>query len=197
VAIEPNRTIVVVIYEDSEKDARLIEGELNRTGLDVSIEKVFTRESFDHALSHFRPDLIITDHALGSENAGEPMSIARQFCPAAPIIMMISTMDPHSIAEAIRGGAEDVLLSTDLRSLPSVIDRALEVRRGVGKLSPRQLQVLRLVAEGFTTPEIAAQLNLSGKTIETHRGEVMKRLGIHDLATLVRFAIRVGLVPLH
>jgi DNA-binding NarL/FixJ family response regulator len=56
------------------------------------------------------------------------------------------------------------------------------------------MEVLRLMAEGFTTPEIAKELNLSGKTVETHRGEIMKRVGIHDIVGLVRYAVRVGLV---
>jgi DNA-binding NarL/FixJ family response regulator len=50
------------------------------------------------------------------------------------------------------------------------------------------------MAEGLTTPAIARRLNLSGKTVETHRGEIMKRVGIHDIVGLVRYAVRVGLV---
>ena len=51
------------------------------------------------------------------------------------------------------------------------------------------------MAEGHTTREIAGRLKLSAKTVETHRGEVMKRLGIHDVVGLVRYAVRIGLVP--
>lgn len=61
-------------------------------------------------------------------------------------------------------------------------------------LTPRQSEVLRFIAEGFTTKEIAAQLSLSVKTIETHRSALMERLGIHDVAGLVRYALRTGLV---
>ena len=50
------------------------------------------------------------------------------------------------------------------------------------------------MAEGLTTPEIARRLSLSSKTVETHRGEIMKRVGIHDIVGLVRYAVRVGLV---
>jgi DNA-binding NarL/FixJ family response regulator len=55
--------------------------------------------------------------------------------------------------------------------------------------------VLRLVSDGWTTREIAAQLRLSVKTVETHRGAVTQRLGIRDVASQVRYAVRVGLVP--
>ena len=63
-------------------------------------------------------------------------------------------------------------------------------------LSARQREILQLIAEGYSTKEIAGQLNLGVKTVETHRTELMERLGIHGVAGLVRYAIRVGLVHL-
>jgi DNA-binding NarL/FixJ family response regulator len=60
-------------------------------------------------------------------------------------------------------------------------------------LTPRQREILQLVAEGRTTKEIASRLDLSIKTVETHRAQLMERLNIHDVAGLVKFAIRVGL----
>jgi DNA-binding NarL/FixJ family response regulator len=64
-------------------------------------------------------------------------------------------------------------------------------------LSPRQREVLRLIAEGKTTKQIAHILEISVKTVETHRAQLMERLGIHDVAGLVRYAIIVGLLPLN
>jgi DNA-binding NarL/FixJ family response regulator len=61
-------------------------------------------------------------------------------------------------------------------------------------LTPRQREILQLVAEGKSTKEVAQFLNLSVKTVEAHRGQIMERLEIHDLAGLVRYAIRTGLV---
>jgi DNA-binding NarL/FixJ family response regulator len=61
-------------------------------------------------------------------------------------------------------------------------------------LTLRQREILQLIAEGNTTKEIAAKLNLSVKTVETHRTQLMERLDIHDIAGLVRYAIRIGLV---
>jgi DNA-binding NarL/FixJ family response regulator len=58
------------------------------------------------------------------------------------------------------------------------------------------VEVLRLVAEGRRTRDIAKKLGLSVKTVESHRGEIMKRLRVHDVVSLVRYAIRVGLSPL-
>jgi len=62
-------------------------------------------------------------------------------------------------------------------------------------LTARQREVLRLVAGGKSTKEIAFLLNLSVKTVETHRAQIMDRLGIRDVAGLVRYALRTGLVP--
>ncbi|HZD85943.1 MAG TPA: LuxR C-terminal-related transcriptional regulator, partial [Gemmatimonadaceae bacterium] len=71
----------------------------------------------------------------------------------------------------------------------------IAVRRLLRALTDRQIQVLKLVAEGHRTREVAKRLGLSIKTVESHRGEVMKRLRIHDVVSLVRYAIRVGLIP--
>lgn len=64
------------------------------------------------------------------------------------------------------------------------------------RLTLRQREILQLIAEGHTTQEIAQMLNISAKTVETHRMQLMERLDIHDIAGLVRFAIRVGLANL-
>ncbi len=62
------------------------------------------------------------------------------------------------------------------------------------KLSPRQNEILHLIADGLTTKEIAKKLDISVKTVEAHRSQLMRELGIHDIAGLVRYAIRTGLV---
>ena len=64
------------------------------------------------------------------------------------------------------------------------------------ELTPRQLEVLRLIADGKTTKDIARELEISVKTVESHRAQLMDRLNIHDVAGLVRHAIKVGLVTI-
>jgi DNA-binding NarL/FixJ family response regulator len=66
--------------------------------------------------------------------------------------------------------------------------------RSPERLTPRQREILQLIAEGHTTKEIAGQLSISVKTVEMHRAQLMDRLGIHDVAGLVRYAIRMGLI---
>jgi DNA-binding NarL/FixJ family response regulator len=67
-------------------------------------------------------------------------------------------------------------------------------RNPIERLTPRQREILQLIAEGRSTKEIAQTLDISVKTAETHRTQMMERLGIHDIAGLVRYAIRAGLV---
>jgi DNA-binding NarL/FixJ family response regulator len=69
-------------------------------------------------------------------------------------------------------------------------------RSPIGDLTPRQLEVLRLIAERHTTKDIARQLNISVKTVESHRAQLMERLNIHDVAGLVRYAIKMGVVTI-
>ena len=89
----------------------------------------------------------------------------------------------------------DLILKAYLGRLVESITEALAIRGPLYKLTERQIEVLKLVAEGLRTRDIAARLSLSVKTIESHRGEIMRRLGIHDVVSLVRYAIRVGLIP--
>jgi DNA-binding NarL/FixJ family response regulator len=64
-----------------------------------------------------------------------------------------------------------------------------------GKLTPRLQEVLRLIADGLSTKEMAAQLNISGKTVGFHRSRLTKKVGIHAIALLARYAVRVGAIP--
>jgi PAS domain S-box-containing protein len=73
-------------------------------------------------------------------------------------------------------------------------DPASNLRRD-DRLTPRQREILHLIARGYSTREIGVQLHVSVKTVESHRAQLMQRLNIHDVAGLTRFAIRTGLVP--
>jgi DNA-binding NarL/FixJ family response regulator len=81
-----------------------------------------------------------------------------------------------------------------LRRLGSTVEPGGPPPGPEAKLTPRQREVLQLIAEGRTTQEIAKRLNVGVKTVETHRAQLMERLDIHDVAGLVRYAIRIGLV---
>jgi len=116
--------------------------------------------------------------------------------PTTPFIIVTAALTGAETVAAIRAGAEDLILKTFLSRLAASITTALAVRRPLHKLTTRQIEVLRLLAEGNRTKDIAHLLGLSVKTVESHRGEIMRRLGIHDVVSLARYAIRVGLIPL-
>jgi DNA-binding NarL/FixJ family response regulator len=151
---------------------------------------------------------------------GNGFDVLDQLTKLYPEIRVI-VLTVHEAAEyairALREGAAGFLpksaASTELEQAIQTVVRGeiyispetsrrtlLEIGRGTTKrdqlatLSPRQREVLRLIAEGRTTKQIAQVLEISVKTVETHRAQLMERLGIHDVAGLVRYAIIVGLI---
>jgi DNA-binding NarL/FixJ family response regulator len=96
----------------------------------------------------------------------------------------------RAIREVARG---EVYLSPEVAA--SVVDAYVnETDVAADPLSPRERQVMQLVAEGSSTKEVAKVLNISYKTAESHRNHIMKKLGIHDVVALTRHAIQAGLV---
>jgi DNA-binding NarL/FixJ family response regulator len=184
----------VLMLEDSDADADLIVAALKSANLGANVHRVKTREAFGEAMRAFAPDVVLCDHAVPHFSVRAAMELLRAARPAAPLIVVTGSLDGEAAVSCIRAGAEDVVLKSNLGRLAPAIAAAIEIRRRLDKLSPRQLEVLRLVAEGLTTPAISQRLGLSEKTVETHRSELMKRLDIHDVVTLVRYAVRLGLV---
>jgi DNA-binding NarL/FixJ family response regulator len=182
------------LLEDDPADAELLTETLVRSELSVVTERVDSKEAFAKALRDFGPDVVLSDNCLGEFDARAALEVLHAVRPTAALIVVARALDPRSAAAVVRAGAEDFVLMSNLDRLVPAIEAALSVRRRLEKLTPRQMEVLRLMARGFTTPEIAKELNLSGKTVETHRGEIMKRVAIHDIVGLVRYAVRVGLV---
>ncbi|HUQ47190.1 MAG TPA: response regulator transcription factor [Gemmatimonadaceae bacterium] len=151
-------------------------------------------DSFAAALLRSEPDVIVVP--AGSERSAlEYVRISQELCPAAPLILVVDSIDDAGALSALRAGAESLITRGNFDKLREVIEKALEVRKPLTLLSRRQLEVLKLVASGNTTRVIADTLKLSVKTIESHRTALMKRLGVHDVTALVRFAVRVGFAP--
>ena len=186
--------IRILMLEDSAAEAELIRHELDRSGLQSLIERVDSQEAFSDAVRNFAPDVVLSDHSLGQFNSFAAHAIVRELRPTAPFIIVTGAITGAQSVAAIRAGAEDLILKTSVGRLAASITEALAVRRPLHKLTERQVQVLMLVAEGHRTRDIAEQLGLSVKTVESHRGEIMKRLKMHDVVSLVRYAMRVGLV---
>ncbi|HEY8852744.1 MAG TPA: response regulator transcription factor [Gemmatimonadaceae bacterium] len=185
----------VLLLEDNQADAALISHELQRSGMRILLAQVDSAESFTAALKSFAPDVVLSDHSLAQFDSGAALEVLREVRPTAPFIIVTGNLIGSQVGAAIRAGAEDVILKTNMRGLEASISNALSARRRLHALTDRQIQVLKLVTEGHRTREIAKRLGLSIKTIESHRSEIMKRLRIHDVVSLVRFALRVGLIP--
>ena len=189
--IKPVRVLVI---EDSTADAELIRHELVRSGLAIVTERVDTEHAFVSALKEFLPDVVLSDHALGAFDPQSALALVHSIRPTIPFILVTGTINSEATVACIRAGAEDLVLKDNLGRLAASITKAVQLRRPLERLTPRQIEVLRMVAEGHRTREIASRLKLSVKTVESHRGEIMKRLAIHDVVGLVRYAMRVGLV---
>jgi DNA-binding NarL/FixJ family response regulator len=154
---------------------------------------VDTRSEFVRNLDELAPDVILSDHAVADFNVLDAFRLAQSRAPGSPFIL-VSGVFEQPAAQCLQAGAADFVPKAELSRLGPAIVSALSLRAPLRSLSRRQRQVLQLVASGCSTREIALGLHLSIKTVETHRAQLMSRLDIHDLAGLVRYAVRVGIV---
>ena len=134
--------------------------------------------------------LVLSMHA-------SPEYAARAFAAgAAGYLIKDSAFDELAMAlEAIGAGRRYLSRAIDAAQVAEFERRAASGASGLDALTPRQREILQLVAEGLGTRQIAERLFLSVKTVETHRAQIMQRLDIRDVPGLVRFAIRHGLLP--
>lgn len=166
-----------------------------------------------------RIGLLLTDVAMKGMTGIELAERVRTNHPDVKVMILSMYGNEEYVLNALRAGATGYLLK---ESAPKELATAIEAvlagetylssaisrqmiesyiartsgitGRPVQPLTPRQREILKLVGEGRSSREIAQQLGLSAKTVETHRAQIMDRLGIHDLAGLVRYAVRMGLV---
>jgi DNA-binding NarL/FixJ family response regulator len=164
--------------------------------MQVVLERIDSETSFNAAFESFAPDVVLSDHALAQFDSHTALESLRAISPATPFIIVTGAQLSGMTSVSIRAGADDVVFKTHLGGLAGSISHALAMRRPLRTLSTRQVEVLKLVAEGFRTRDIADRLGLRVKTVESHRYALMKRLHIDSVVGLVRFAIQVGLTPL-
>jgi DNA-binding NarL/FixJ family response regulator len=204
----------VLLADDHQIVRQGLRGLLERAGHEVVAEAVDGREAVQLA-STSRPDVAVLDLAMPVLNG---VDAAREMLRASQdlkvILLTMHTEGPY-VLEALRVGVCGYVLKTqaaeDLAQAieevtrgaiylsPLVSRMVVEAYRTKGgfrpsPLSPREREVLQLVAEGKTTKEVAVILGVSIKTAESHRTRIMAKLDIHETANLVRYAIRHGLV---
>ena len=182
-------------------------------GIEVVAESGDGREAL-RLVRERKPDIALLDISMPELNGLEVVGRIAHDHPNTRAIILSMHGDDESVRRALVAGAAGYLLkNSDRRELelalravargdtwlsPSLTKRVVATyMRGASPdavLTPRQREVLQLVAEGHSNKEIASRLNVALKTVETHRTELMDRLGIHGVASLVRYAIQVGLV---
>jgi DNA-binding NarL/FixJ family response regulator len=170
------------------------------------------------------PQIALFDIGMPGLNGLETAARVTKEFPAVRVVMLSMHKSEEYVLQALRAGAAGYLLkdanTTELELAIHAVARgetylspgvsrhviADYLRRTGGDsaadatllptqpLTPRQREILQLIAEGHTTQAIAQKLSISVKTVETHRSQLMERLDIHDIAGLVRYAIRIGIV---
>ena len=165
-----------------------------------------------------QPNLVLTDIAMPGLNGLEATARLVKARPETRVLILSMHQNEEYVRQALRHGAAGYLLKD---AAPVELELALKavlrgetylspaVSKGVvsdyvqrlrgdeqpgALLTPRQREVLQLVAEGHSTKEIARRLDISVKTVDTHRSGLMKQLDIHEVAGLVRYAVRIGLI---
>ena len=185
----------VLLLNDNEADSEPVVRELTAAGMNVTKASATTRDAAKEAITDVRPDVVLSDYSPERFSACDIVDVLRYERPETPLIVVSESVTGLAAVSCLRAGAEDIVIRKNVKRLPSAITTAIEKRGALARLTPRQIEVLRLVAEGHRTREIAERLQLSIKTVEGHRGELMKGLEIHDVVSLVRYALRVGLIP--
>ena len=194
----------------------------NIEGMSVVAEATDGREAVALAKAH-KPDLVIMDITMKELNGIEAMVQILSQSPSARVLILSMHSTEEFVRRAMKAGAHGYIVKD---SAPLELRMAIEaVMRGeiylsprisrhvvsglrqgpggeqaessMGALTARQREILQLIAEGKSTKEIAFVLEVSVKTVETHRADLMERLGIRDVAGLVVYAIRNGLIDIH
>ena len=189
---------------------------LEQSGLDV-VADVPDGQAAVEAVRRLAPDVVVLDVAMPLLNGVDAAREITRTEPHPHVILLSGLDDPRFVPAALRAGVRGFVLKT--QGSDDLLRAIEEVRRGVlyvspgasqavldacgddgmdvavaDRLSPRERQVMQLVAEGKSTKQIAQVLHIAVKTAEFHRGRLMQKLNIHDIAGLVRYAIREGLI---
>lgn len=167
-------------------------------------------------VSELKPDVVLMDISLSGLNGLEATRRIKKEAPQCNVLILSMHADENYVIQSLEAGASGYLVKdASFSELQLALEAAFEGRtflspqvsgqvlekllnprreKGTEGLTPRQREVLQLIAEGYSTKEIARLLHLSPKTVETHRAHLFERLEVNDLAGLIKIAIRLGLV---
>ena len=188
---------------------------LTAAGLDVIGTASNGREAVRLA-RELTPDVVVMDISMPDLNGIEAARQIRVRAPSVRIVILSMHANREHVHQALAAGAEGYVLkesaatevATAVRAVaagrrylsPAIEAAMLEaggstMRGPLESLSAREREVLQLVVEGGSSAEIARTVHLSPKTVETYRSRLMKKLGVHDVTALVKFAVQHGLTP--
>jgi len=183
-------------------------------GIEGDLKVVAEAESGEDAIALFRrcqPDVTLMDLRLPGISGVEAIAAIRREFPASRFIVLTTYDGDEDIYRALRAGAQGYLLkgsfrevvieairavSQGLRRIPPEIQARLETRIGAHGLTPRELEILRLLAEGKSNKEIAAQLEIGGGTVKWFVKNILGKLGVGDRTRAVTTALQRGIIHL-
>jgi DNA-binding NarL/FixJ family response regulator len=161
------------------------------------------------AAQRSRPDVAILDVAMPRMTGIQAAREIRAHCPDTAVLLLSMHDDERYVHDALRAGAAGYVLKRQAdaelieavhsvaaggRFISSLPGLDLDADHASDPLTPRELDVVKLIAEAYTNRQIAATLSVSEKTVESHRANVLSKLGMRDRVELVRYAIKRGLV---
>jgi len=207
-------SIRVLLADDHEIVRQGLKALLLQRGFNVVADVSDGLEAVESART-LRPDVAVLDYSMPAMNGLNAARRIMQVSPETKTLLLTMHAEDRLVLESIRAGISGYLLKS--RAALELYEAINEIQRGntylspaisgtvvkayvagmetpENALSPREQEVLQLIAEGKTTKEVAVILGIAVKTAESHRTNIMTRLGIHDTAGLVRHAIRTGLI---
>lgn len=181
-------------------------------GGDVDVlEEVTDAKALAEAAGRRQPDVALIQRELPGLDGTPATEVVRSMSPGTKVILLLPHADgadpePHANGQMLEPAADELVeavravaggaLYVSPRAVSARESRSgmsPEIRARLKRLTPRQREVLRYIADGYSTREIAERLGRAVKTIETHRAHLMDRVGAGSVADLVKFAIRAGL----
>ena len=215
------KNLRILIADDHELVRRGIRGVLrSQGGWRVVAEAANGREAVEKGLE-LKPDVAVVDIGMPELDGVEVARQLREAVPQTKVLVLTMHDSDHMVRRALDAGACGYLLKSDLTDcLPKAVKAIAEGKRYLtpkvseivlegflqtgnqgrrreragGQLTPRESEIVRLLAEGKTNKEIAAALQIAVRTAETHRARIMFKLGFHSSNELVRYAIRSKIV---
>lgn len=205
------KSLRVVLADDHLILRQALKALLERAGLEVVADEPDGVAAVA-AVHRHSPDVVVLDVVMPLLNGVDAAREITRATPHPDVILLSGLDDTRFVPEALQAGVKGFVLKTQgaedlLRAIEAVREGVLYISPGASQavvdawrggsdaqLSPRERQVAQLVAEGKSNKQIAAVLRISVKTAEFHRGRLMRKLQLHDVAGLVRYAIRQGMI---